>query len=202
MSKAGINNKIKKNVKRIAILAGEVAIVAAALYILWMKGVLLPGFITWNRGSSEQYVGYEHISFELARKRLTISDYDSGELIYQTRQGWKVSDYFFTDIDHDEEPEVVMVVWRQGSFGAYRPFWHDKSKKDNEWTQHIFIFDWDRTKADRLKAIWMSSAISIKAAKISIDEDNRLHLINDKGEETVWQWISWGLILVEVIPVD
>jgi hypothetical protein len=48
----------------------------------------------------------------------------------------------------------------------------------------------------------MSSGLGIRVHKFEVDEKNRVHFIDDEGEETIWQWLGWGLTLVEVIPVS
>ncbi|MBQ8923217.1 MAG: hypothetical protein IJ053_00340 [Lachnospiraceae bacterium] len=197
----------KNNIKKIkkALVVGLVLVFATAvlgllIYYLWTKGAFIPSYATWHNREDTYVIGDEAVEFSLKKKTLKIFDNKTKELIYETPDEWKVSDCFYFDIDHDDENEVVMVVWKQGSFGEHKPFWHEG--KDNKWTQHIFIYDWDITRDNRLRAIWMSSGLGIKASEIFTDEKDRLHLIDDKGEETVWQWISWGLTLMEVIPVE
>ena len=66
----------------------------------------------------------------------SVSD-QSGNLYWENKEGWKVSDYFIDDIDHDGEDEVVILFWRRGSFGPSKPFWVEKDEKT--WSQHIGI---------------------------------------------------------------
>ena len=192
--------KIKKVIITILAWIVSTAICSLFVYYLWTRGVFLPNYATWHNQEESYVIGEETVSFELKRRTLKIYDEKTKELIYEAPDEWRVSDCFCFDVDHDDEYEVVMVVWKRGSFGNHKPFWHDD--KDDEWTQHIFIYDWDITRETRLRPIWMSSKIGIRAKTIFIDEDDRIHLIDDKGEETVWQWINWGLTLMEIIPVE
>ena len=146
----------------------------------------------------DAYDVIEKVDFSLKKKRLKITVHETGELLYESPKEWLVSDYFLADIDSDDEDEVVLMVWKQGSFGKHKPFWHE-GKKDNKWTQHIFIYEWDCERTDRLDPKWMSSGLGIKVHKVNIDEKNRVHFTDDKGEETIWQWLGWGLTLVQVI---
>ncbi|MBQ9199753.1 MAG: hypothetical protein IJ141_06190 [Lachnospiraceae bacterium] len=188
---------------KIAVISAFYALIIALLcavtiFFMWKNGAFLPRYITWNNQEDTYNISEENVLFSLKRKRLKITNAESKELIYKTPKEWLVSDFFVTDIDSDGTDDVIMMVWKQGSFGKYKPFWHDE--KDNKWTQHIFIFEWNKEREDRLKPMWMSSGLGIKVHKVYVDEKSRVHFTDDAGEETVWQWINWGLTLVEVIP--
>lgn len=192
------NKKIKKAViTGIITVPVIVVLIGLIIYCLWKRGFFLPDYITWNNQSDTFEIGSERVDFTLKKKTLTIKDDATGEILYESPKEWLVSDYFFFDVDHDGEKDVVMMVWKQGSFGEHKPFWH--KGKDNKWTQHIFIYNWDSERSDRLDPRWMSSGLGIKVHKVYIDEKNRVHFIDDKGNETVWQWLGWGLTLVEEI---
>lgn len=212
--KVNNNTKRKKIIKTAIISIFSLLIVAvlgiATVYMLWKNGAFIPGYVTWNNQSDtfsiEKNMGsdsknandtHENVDFQLAKKHLKITDHDSGEVLYESPREWKVSDYFYADIDSDDDNEVIMMVWKQGSFGEHKPFWH--KGKDNKWTQHIFIFEWDSERDDRLDPKWMSSGLGIKVHNVYIDEKNRVHFIAEDGEETIWQWLGWGLTLVQVI---
>ncbi len=192
----------KKKIKK-AVITGIVtvpvivALIGIIIYCLWKRGFFLPDYITWNNQKDTFEIGNERVDFTLRKKVLTIKDNATGEILYESPKEWLVSDYFYFDVDHDGEKDVVMMVWKQGSFGEHKPFWH--KGKDNKWTQHIFIYNWDSERSDRLDPRWMSSGLGIKVHKVYIDEKNRVHFIDDKGNETVWQWLGWGLTLVEEI---
>lgn len=219
-----IKKSHKKKIIKTAIISIFTVLVIAVLcilivYILWKNGFFIPGYVTWNNQSNtfiiekdnrnqkgnnaadntfgNKDVSYETVDFSLKKKKLRITDHDTERLLYESPKEWLISDYFFEDIDADGTNEVVLMVWKQGSFGEHKPFWHEG--KDNKWTQHIFIYEWDSERNDRLDPKWMSSGLGIKVHKVFIDEKNRVHFVDDKGEETVWQWLGWGLALVEVI---
>ncbi|MBQ8914103.1 MAG: hypothetical protein IJ054_08700 [Lachnospiraceae bacterium] len=192
----------KKKIKK-AVITGIVTVPVIAvligliIYCLWKRGFFLPDYITWNNQKDTFEIENERVDFILKKKILTIKDNATGEILYESPKEWLVSDYFYFDVDYDGENEVVMMVWKQGSFGEHKPFWH--KGKDNKWTQHIFIYNWDSERSDRLDPRWMSSGLGINVNKVYIDEKNRVHFIDDEGNETVWQWLGWGLTLVEEI---
>ena len=209
------NNTKKKKIIKTAIIGIITVLIVAVLciltvYVLWKKGFFIPKYVTWNNQSEtfsiEKNMGSESkkasdicekVDFQLVKKHLKITNHGTGEVLYESPKGWLVSDYFYADIDSDDDNEVVMMVWKQGSFGEHKPFWH--KGKDNKWTQHIFIFEWDSERDDRLDPKWMSSGLGIKVHNVYIDEKNRVHFIAEDGEETIWQWLGWGLTLVQVI---
>lgn len=196
-----MDTKVKKIIKTAAISALIALIVAVlcilSIYFLWKKGFFIPDYVTWNNQKDTYTIGNETVDFELKKKQLKISDNKTNNLLYKSPDEWLVSDYFFADVDNDGQNEVIMMVWKQGSFGEHRPFWH--KGKDNKWTQHIFLYEWDGERTDRLDPKWMSSGLGIKVHKVFMDEKNRVHFVDDKGNETVWQWLGWGLTLVEEI---
>ena len=102
--------------------------------------------------------------------------------------GVYVSDAFCQDIDIDGAPEIILMTWKRGSYDRYKPIWI--TEDTDEFTQHIFIYDWDSQREDRLDPLWMSSALGIKVRSISIDAKNRIHLTDTDGKETVWEWGS------------
>ena len=68
---------------------------------------------------------------------------------------------------------------------------------ENKWSEHIFIYDYEPTEESRIYPIWMSSKIGIEAKSISLDSDEKLHIMLPEDKESVWYWESWGLTLLE-----
>ena len=83
-------------------------------------------------------------------------------------------------------------MWKPGSYGYYHPFWIEPNDEDI-YSQHIFIYDWDTEREQRLRKRWLSSGIPIKGKTFFPDEQNALHIIETNGRETVWRWEGWGL---------
>ena len=93
--------------------------------------------------------GDETAHIELKNGQLTYSI--NGET-HRYNEDYIVSDLFVFDVDHDMEDEVVLHVWKIGSFGDHRPFWKE-DEPDDHMTEHIFIYDWETQRPERLRAI-------------------------------------------------
>ena len=153
----------------------------------------IPGWVTLQiqRQSVTVHIGdeIEAAEMSLGGGRLTLS----GEgIAYASDSAWLVADCILCDIDRDGTDNAVLHVWKKGSFGQYRPFWIEED--DSElWSEHIFIYRWDREKEKRLVPIWMSSSMPVTGRTVFADEKNNLHILSADGTETVWRWEGWGL---------
>lgn len=163
-------------------------------FVLKSQGAYISTFAIWNKYTHTYTIGSEQVTFTLKKKKLTITD-SNNSLLYDTPDGVYVSDAFCQDIDRDGAPEIILMTWKRGSYDKYKPIWI--TEDTDEFTQHIFIYDWDSQREDRLDPLWMSSALGIKVRSISIDKKNRIHLTDTDGKETVWEWGSWGLVEAE-----
>ncbi len=205
------SDKSKKTINlviRLLCIAVAVLLCAFMVYFLWKNGTFLPRWIIWNEKSGEhtftdlpgryedpnREAFVETVFVSLKNRRFSISDSD-GNILWESEKGWRVSDYILDDIDHDGEDEVVILFWRRGSFGPFKPFWIEKDEKT--WSQHIGIYDYDTKRGDRIDPIWVSSRMGIKAKEFRLDEKEYLHIITPEGKDTLWFWNTWGLMLVE-----
>ncbi|MBQ9360184.1 MAG: hypothetical protein IJT96_04030 [Lachnospiraceae bacterium] len=183
-----------------------VFLLAASCIVLWLHGAFLPLWIEWNKD---------------AEKGLPDG------VMAKLDDAWLVQDSLNFDINGDGIDEWILLVWKRGSYGPHRPSWvkHDEIV----FSQHIFIYtdrsqtvtDKNANEASRISevidsaydtisenggdwhAIWMSSAMDIKAVSFSIGEEipgtERLSLDikSPEGEITRWGWLSWGLTRVD-----
>ena len=200
--------KIIAIIIRLLCIAVAVLLCVLLCYFLWNKGYFLPRWISWNEKTEEytftdlpgmyedpnREAFVETACIQLKNRHFSVSD-QSGNLYWENKEGWEVSDYFIDDIDHDGEDEVVILFWRIGSYGDHKPFWVEKNEK--KWSQHIGIYDYDTRRKDRIDPIWVSSEMGIEAKEILLDEKEYLHIITPEGKDTLWYWNMWGLMLVE-----
>ncbi|MDO4540721.1 MAG: hypothetical protein Q4B48_06460 [Syntrophomonadaceae bacterium] len=117
----------------------------------------------------------------------------ASDFAFSTPPSWKVTDYLTGDIDRDGVEELLLLVWKQGSFGEHRPFWIEED--DPAYSQHLFIYKWEQ---GRLQPIWMSSALypQIAAWEPVARPDGSIALLltapeGEVGEE--WVWGNWGI---------
>lgn len=178
-------------IKRIIFVISGIILIAGIVVIMWLRGVFLPRWVTWKTVTSNYADKAELV---LKHKTFSLKTPD-GEIVWKSEAGWLVSDFIVGDIDHDDEDEIILLVWRRGSFGKFKPIWVEKDEKT--WSQHIFIYDYLDNRVDRMKPVWMSSKMGIEASDIKLDEEEALHIITPEGRDTVWYWQSWGLTLVE-----
>ena len=111
--------------------------------------------------------------------------------VYASPDEWRVFDAHVCDLDGDGADELVFLVWKQGSYGSYRPFW--ESGADDAWSQHVFVYG---MRAGKIAPIWMSSALGSYFACEWMEPDGTLVLEASDGSLTSWRWGSWGFKLV------
>ena len=170
--------------------------VAAAIFLLWIFLVNrdhIPSWVRWNRKTeSAELADGSAVSLKLSSRKFTVSRDD--RKVYQSDPKVMVSDFIVGDIDHDGVRELLLLVWKKGSFGKYKPFWLEKDEE--EYSEHLFIYDLDPEREDLLDPIWMSSKMGFPAAKLWMDEQDDLWLEDKAGSRTCWRWESWGLVLM------
>lgn len=175
----------------IAAAAGIALIAAAVVFGLWRSGCLLPSWVQWNDRSivfdldgdgSDEVV-------TLAGKRVSV---EGSRGTCSSVEGQFVSDAMLWDFDNDGATELLLVAWKIGSFGPYRPFWVDEDSED--FSEHIFVY---RYAGDELEEVWLSSDIGFDAQEVHLDGAGRMHIATPQGETTVWEWDYFGFSLVE-----
>ncbi len=210
-------------------------VTAAVIALLWAFGGFLPGWSEWENKTFEIGASTDAgtaaagaaaadeaaagaaaentCRVTLKNKRLTVKRGD--ETLFSSPRLWFVSNAFAADMTGDGQQELIMTVWKHGSYGDARPIW-DKHNSP-AFSQHVFIYQVGaqasgdaQTSGDvqasggmqardsfKIAPLWMSSAVPHPIASAQIDKDNRLHLTEPSGTETVWVWDSWGLKLYE-----
>jgi len=180
----------------------------------WICLVILLAAVVWmaagNRsGSAVQTIyrdtdgnGYQE-KYRLTDHQLRI--YENDRLIWQSPQEWTIRQICLADADNDKQTELVMVVWKHGSFGNAKPFWF--KGPDNEYTCHLFLY---RMVSGRLKEVWCSSALVNPIIEMKVEDSNQdglneLNVVEGPRagfayslrqlfhrQETTWIWDSWG----------
>ena len=169
-------------------LAGGLSLALA----IRMSGFYLPSWVNWQEKETRIEAAGEICcdSLSLSGGRFRAKK-DEG-VVFETPAAWRVSDYLCGDIDSDGEDEILLLVWKRGSFGEAKPFWIKEN--DSSYSQHIFIYETD---PDRLRPSWMSSALGRKVADWSLGDDGLLRLKTAEGAETAWAQHGFGLIMME-----
>lgn len=117
-----------------------------------------------------------------------------GAVLWETQADWFVQDMLVKDIDRDGADELILLVWKHGSYGDRMPFWEEKN--DKELHQHIFIYKYDPKKENKVRPLWMSSQILYEIESISSGKDSFLDVTDHEGTTRTWIWQDFGLKLV------
>lgn len=195
----------QKSKNRILFVLVISAVVVITAVFLLQKNSDLPDWIVWN--SKEIYVedyvdlaenyslnGADEIPsidsnpLRICLSRKIVKIYENGKLTWTSEKDYKVQDFLWCDIDQDNENELLLLCWKIGKYGAHRPFW--VSEDEEEWSQHIFIYDWKEHRAD---PIWMASDIGRDVVNWRYDEHGYLILEDTNGKLSSWAWLQWGL---------
>ena len=184
--------KRRKIGKWLLLSVAAILVLSGLVWLLWYEGFLIPSWTRWKTYDETVDVNGEEVRIRLSKRKLSLILDD--QTLWKSDNRWRVADALFGDLDRDGGDEVVLLVWKQGSYGQYRPFWVEKN--DKSWSQHIFIYQWDKESDQRMVPIWMSSRIGMKASSIYLDEDAVLHITEPDGKESLWRWDSWGLTLI------
>lgn len=161
------------------VIAGGIAVVVSitAVFTLWWYGAFLPHWISWEE-KEFFYEGCEVIlknrtlrvvktDMEEARDRHPFMKRDQSEHIWKTPADWQVQDILVMDIDRDRQEELVLLIWKHGSYGRHLPIW--EKKNDIRLEQHIFIYRLQErnTSTDAMRPVWMSSSLGKEIGSIA-----------------------------------
>ena len=131
------------------IITGGIAVISiTVVFTLWWYGAFLPHWVSWE----EREFSYEGCEVFLKNRTIRVVKTDrkeagdrhqfvkrdQSELIWKTPADWQVQDVLVMDIDRDEQEELVLLVWKHGSYGRHLPIWEEKN--DIRLEQHIFIY--------------------------------------------------------------
>lgn len=172
--------------EKAVIITAVLAACGAALYGLWAAGMLLPGWVYWESGS----ITGESGDYEVSLEERTVHVAYHGAEIWQSPKEIKVQQAVLGDIDLDGRDELILLCWKRGRFGAYKPFWIERDEKD--WSQHIFVYD---CAGEKIVPQWMSSYIGQDVTEMSSGGKGQarwLLLTDPEGDISYWRWDSWG----------
>lgn len=177
---------------RAILLAAAVFLaIAGSLIYFRLSSPQLPKWIPWAQKSIQPTAEPDAPeAIMLANRRLTVQS--GGRMAWQSPQDILVQDFLWCDINHDSENELILLCWRIGRYGQARPYWVKKDEKD--WSQHIYIYSWEN---EAIRPLWMASDIGMDVHSFTFDEKQRLLITETNGRKTAWDWISWGLTLIQ-----
>jgi len=135
----------------------------------------------------------------------------SGQILWVSPHGWRVSETLIADMDHDGSNEAVLLVWR-----AFQPWPADRfmpyggrieSHQNHEGQScQLILIGWQK---DAYREIWAGSALANPISNImaaDLDGDGLVELAaleNDYdakqkgGQLTIWRWVGFGFSLLD-----
>lgn len=138
--------------------------------------------------------------------------------LWTSPPGWHVDSFALGDADNDGKDNLVISLWKKGSFGEIRPFWHTGA--DNGYKNHLFVYT---LQADTYEPVWCSSDLARPILSFAIRDiggDGRNELIVEEGQyrkaageryapdpdgsvgTAVWQWEEWGFRLCDDLSLQ
>lgn len=137
-------------------------------------------------------------SYQLINNQVRV--WKDQQIIWESPAEWKIEQILLADADNDGIEELLMVLWKYGSFGDVSPFWHER--EDKSYCCHLFMY---RLQAGRMRAVWCSSAVGspIESIRETTGPDQKWSLlVREKAKlpflytQSVWQWQDWGFARV------
>lgn len=211
-----MNGNSKTIMKRILIIMMALVCTGAVLCIIISISTPFPKWIKWQSGTSYDQSG----QYETSLKHKSVSIMYDNAVVWTSPDGVKVQQVLSCDIDNDYEDELILLCWKKGRFGRYKPFWiEEKDAEDEEWSQHIFVYEYgyeyeqdiagapDAGKSPaediiqtaapgEIRPKWMSSYIGQDVTEIASNGKEapycRLLLTAPDGQVSSWVWDSWG----------
>lgn len=156
-----------------------------------------PDWVTWQEKTEAADLDGDGTAETLTLEGRSFTARRGEALLFETPEEWQTADLLHADIDRDGTEEVLLLVWKQGSYGDYRPFWVEEN--DSDLSEHIFIYKCD---PDRLRPVWMSSALDLPVRDWTADAEGRLHLTAPDGSEQAAAWEGWGLKYLDEAETD
>ena len=166
----------------VLIIIASVAALAGLLFFLYVKGTFLP---KWATFSDREFSAYE-MDFKLTGRRLKVTLGD--ETAYDSGRDIIVQDCFLCDVDRDGTDELAVLCWKRGRYGSKRPFF---VKNDPQvFSQHLYLYT---LIGGKVKPMWMASNTGVDISFAKEDRNGCIKVTGKDGEESLWQWVSWGL---------
>jgi len=122
-------------------------------------------------------------SFRLEDQKVTVREEQT--LIWQSPESWQVQQILLADADNDGQWELLILLWKPGSFGKNRPFWHKED--DLSLSCHLFMY---RLVSGKMRPVWCSSALDRPVLFLQANESS----VSGKTELAVYEDCSSGIL--------
>ncbi|MEA4986924.1 MAG: hypothetical protein VB095_02615 [Anaerovorax sp.] len=140
---------------------------------------------------------------------------EGSQEIWRSSHDYYIDSFSLGDINNDGEINLVVSLWKKGSFGEMKPFWH--TGKDNDYKNHLFVY---QLKENTFRHVWCSSNLDHPILSFDIKDNNGdglNELVVEEGEykktlgenyvtdpngtkrTVIWQWEEWGFRLQKIL---
>lgn len=166
------------------------AFAALALFFAWDAGLFLPRWTEWSECSISADLGGGNAKelVELSRRRVSVE----GDIAFETPVGWKVFSVATADLDGNGTNELLMALWKRGADGTSRAIWEDGWHP--HFAQHLYVYT---VKDRKVVPFWMGGDLDARITSMFVDDDSHVHLMALRGEDTVWEWGTWGFSRID-----
>ncbi|MEN6391461.1 MAG: VCBS repeat-containing protein [Syntrophomonas sp.] len=127
--------------------------------------------------------------YNLAGGHLSISR--ENRILWESPSTWGVYDCIWGDANNDGQEELILLLWKAGSYGKDKPFWYHGF--DAGMSNHLFVY---KLVNDRMKPLWCSSALPRPINSLQVVDIN-----NDGKQELVISEGKYGCLLDEKAPL-
>ncbi len=180
------------NHKKKIIIITVIIVLILTVSGLWWEGYFLPSWIAWKQEDITEDFDQDgrNETIVLDHRRLTLKR--GSEVLYETPSRWKISAMYAGNIDEDDNIEILVLAWRHGNYGDYRPNWvkHDTIA----WSERLYIFE---VKDDKIQPQWMSSRQPEYIQSLKLNKDKTFTCISPEGKKSVWKWQGWAVYRVD-----
>ena len=128
--------------------------------------------------------------------------------LWRSPRDWRIDNVALGDADNDGTINMVITLWKKGSYGSVKPFW--LTSEDATYKNHLFVY---RLKNKAMQQVWCSSNLDRPIISLTIrdcDSDSLNELVVEEGQyrkidrehytldtnalvrTTVWRWDEWG----------
>ena len=132
--------------------------------------------------------------------KLTVYNEKTNSKVFISDSGVYVYDFILADITADGSCDLLFALWKRGSFGDARPFWH-KNIEISDFTKSAHLYAYS-VKGEKFHSIWCSSALK-KPIKAMIETEKYskvgtpiIYMPVNKKENSqyaeYWYWNAWG----------
>lgn len=156
-------------------------------------------------GKTEEYLLRDGV---LSVREGDLTAGEDAEALWESSPDWHVDSFALGDADNDGKTELVISLWKKGSFGEIRPFWHTDA--DDSYKNHLFVY---RLQENMYTPVWCSSDLDrpiLSFALRDVNGDGLNELVVEEGQyrrmvgeryapdpkgpvrTTVWRWDEWG----------